>query len=212
MFLNVAFITTLTLSFVPFIEPTAFFFLILLLVGVAAVASSLLSSLYGYASKYNPIYLQAFSTGQGLGGTLPSLYSFALLLNSKDSGVVEGSNEGPAYFTVAVLISMGCYALFYKVLKDDRVYEKSLIDQIQTPLVIESVEIADACDGVKVLVSTEKINRLAVGGCVNSLITLAIFPSITSAVESTSDDFSYYLVAIHFLGIFALLVAPMNSI
>ena len=197
LLLNAVFIVTLSLSLLPSIEPNLYFFIVMLLITVAAVASTFLSSFYGYAANYNPIYTQAFSTGQGLGGALPSLYSFLLTLFQSS----EDSSQGPTYFGIAVAISATCYFFYFRLLKEDlkpALYSPNSTSQTTTQAEPDIMEEADKKIAIK------RIYGLAIGAGFNFLVTLALFPSITTNIISTTTDtfLAKYLIGLHFLGIY----------
>lgn len=222
--LNIVFITTLGLSFINGIDPTLFFAMIMILIAFAAIAASFLSTFYAYASSYNPIYTQSFSMGQGLGGTIPSLYSFILLLamQSENQERSERSYEGPAYFGVAVLISIGCYILYIRMLRIDNLEnaEDSLRNRCSISNTIKEPEISflkkqnqkndsfninddEHVENIPPLSenSFKAVYRLSIGATFHFLVTLALYPSITSKILSTDSEtfLSSYIIALHFL-------------
>ena len=163
--------------------------------------------------------------GQGLGGTLPSIYSFILLLSIQSVSSGESvTYEGPAYFGIAVVISVVCYYLYTRLIEQDSKdfsvclhadrmisssHENILGNELtvrmtmdnELPEIQTEVNSSNALKSIENKTSHQVVYRLANAAGFNFLITLALFPSITTKIQSVTQDsfLSTYLVALHFL-------------
>ena len=193
LLLTVVFVCTFVLSIVPKPVPTVFFRMILALIAVAGIATSLLASLYGIVAKYNPMYMQALNAGQGLAGLVPCMIN---IITKMSSGKTEGQEQGSAYFIVPIGITVFGYLCFWKALqkKEPVTTDSSFESSSDIPVTDETNQPSNTS-------VFKQIWPLFTGVGFVFLVTLALFPSITTNIKSVEKEgtMSLYLIDIHFL-------------
>ena len=85
------------------IDPVSYFKITLGLIVLSSLSSSLLIGVFGFVANYSPHLLSFVTSGQGMGGILPSVVQLLILYyHSSGFGVVSG------YFAVSIVAAIGC--------------------------------------------------------------------------------------------------------
>ncbi|TPX36185.1 hypothetical protein SmJEL517_g01602 [Synchytrium microbalum] len=195
------------------LDPYVYFFLTLCLIVLSSVATSFQAAAYGILPLYPPIYSSAFMSGQGLAGLIPSLVQLALTASSVNAGT--DSYRAFAYFFLTIFLATGVMIGYQKLLPNLPVkrsieYQQANTEDHEDDDVASDIDIIDEGDIVNPSTSSigvgkdklywpvfQKVYLLGGSLWLGFVITLASFPAITSAVESTSSN--TLLVPIHFV-------------
>ncbi|KAI8800338.1 nucleoside transporter-domain-containing protein [Cladochytrium replicatum] len=210
------------------IAPSTYFYVTLLLLSLGAVASALLTGFFALASTYPPAFTQALAAGQGIAGAVPSVAQLWILLSDR-AGSNTGTPPDPAddrrqaftYFAVTVGTTLATLAGFYILqLVDPPAYSPLVVlgledDQSEEPTVDtqETTVPPRLFDYPSPNIWT-RLRPYTFAVFLNFVVTLSLFPSITSSVLplSTSADPAIF-TATHFLvfNIFDLLGKTLPS-
>ncbi|GMH71456.1 hypothetical protein TrLO_g3897 [Triparma laevis f. longispina] len=185
------------------------FYFTCLSLAVVGVCTALMSGgIFGLAGIFPPICTQALMSGQGLAGVIVSLSSIFTTLavsaptdqcDSTDDSVEECAEytidwAAFSYFIVAVitlLICVGCYATLdrlpitkYYREKASRTTSVDKGEEIEDPLLDKLLSASSDDSKVSRVLTAVKAPAFAV--FMSFAVTLALFPTITSRIESES--------------------------
>ena len=177
-----------------------FFVMTIILVVVINISSTVFqSAFFGLAGIFGDRYAQALMGGQGLGGTFAALASVVTILGS-------GDEEGSAfsYFLTAVFIIILCWISYAVLFKLDFVkfhLEKNVSFSSSSNHGTSPIDINAPTDNT---VSYDQatymrlsppywkifciVSRMALSVCFIFFVTLAVFPSVTSDIESVNKS------------------------
>ncbi|CAJ0869302.1 8283_t:CDS:2 [Entrophospora sp. SA101] len=194
------------------VSPTAYFYFVIFLVGISGVTTGYLQNdTFGTAAQISPKYTQAVMSGQGLAGLGASISQIFSILNSRQltnygDDDVELSNSAFIYFLSAfiiLVISLISYVILTKLPLFLYHHQNKNINAI-----IEEEESEEQSLLNKNLfnITFTKIIRLVYSIIFVFMITLSLYPSITTSVKSTVKDDErsgyqkdYLFIPLHFL-------------
>nr|CAG8479880.1 8528_t:CDS:2 [Entrophospora candida] len=194
------------------VSPTAYFYFVIFLVGISGVTTGYLQNdTFGTAAQISPKYTQAVMSGQGLAGLGASISQIFSILNSRQltnygDDDVELSNSAFIYFLSAfiiLVISLISYVILTKLPLFLYHHQNKNIN-----VIIEEEESEEQSLLNKNLfnITFTKIIRLVYSIIFVFMITLSLYPSITTSVKSTVKDDErsgyqkdYLFIPIHFL-------------
>eukprot|EP00128_Syssomonas_multiformis_P000083 Colp12_sorted_trinity150504_noHs@27466 len=167
------FIVTTVLVKLPDLDQTSFFGITMVCVAVAGSATAFLQGgLFGLSGVLPPKYVQGLMGGQGLGGVFVALSSVITISTTDDQ-----YKAAFVYFLVSVLVLALCLVSYLVLLKLPIVQYYSHIHRPKT-----------SGKDVPVKVVWGKVWREALLVFYIFVVTLAVFPSISSSVKSSTKS------------------------
>ncbi|ORX44347.1 hypothetical protein BCR36DRAFT_586206 [Piromyces finnis] len=215
MLLIFCFLATSVLSLISDMNPYLFFIIIMILIVISAISTAVLQNGgFGLAAQLPNIYMQGIMNGQGLAGAVVVVIQIAIVANTQDTG----NNTEPEflknmylYFFAVVLITITCLVGYLKVIRKValRIINNSvnqtegeralnLNDNEETPLIRhentprnESLIISN---DQKIKRTMKKTNVQISALFCTSVVTLSLFPSVISGIESINKgkNSNYY--------------------
>lgn len=165
-----------------YVEGLVYFVLILLLVGLSAIAGALLAAFIGLASDYPSYCMTVFNSGQGLSAVIPTLTQLVLTKQSPLFGTVS-------CFVQSVLICVGALFAYRYIIKlreiEYRPIEVTSEESTALSPLDESHDVLEDQDRSMWDVFQE-IKILCLSVFLNLFITLSIFPAITTSVQDST--------------------------
>lgn len=168
--------------------PEYFWFIMVLIVLTGATSSFFQNSVFSEASQLPPIYLQAVLSGQGIAGVIVAISSIlSAIAGTTDNTPDEASISRSAflYFLSAFIITTAALVGRVVVVKlpfyRRQMNIGSLIEE-ETEVTVEDEE------PVKVLDIVRKSSGLIFTVSYIFIITLMLFPSITSLIKSVRNN------------------------
>nr|CAG8478930.1 9866_t:CDS:2 [Entrophospora candida] len=193
------------------VSPTVYFYFVIFLVGISGVTTAYLQNdIFGITAQISPKYTQAVMSGQGLVGLGVSISQIVSVLNPKqltnNDDDVELSNSAFIYFLsafIVLIISLISYVILTKLPLFLYHHQSKNID-----IIIEEEDNEE-----KPLLNKKSFNttfiriiRLVYSIIFVFMITLSLFPSITTSIKSTAKDDEksgyqkdYLFIPLHFL-------------
>ncbi|CAG8451526.1 8898_t:CDS:2 [Scutellospora calospora] len=203
--LTLIFMATAITTQIKLFTPDGYFcFIILLMFLSGAFTAYLQNGVFSVVSQFSPMYMQAVMSGQGLAGIIVAILEIlsAIIIENKHTPTeAELSQITLAYFIFAMLISL-LSLISYFILTRSPLYlhyippqEKPIIHPIDQTLNNHSIQR-----------TFNRIRLLCFAIFFNFLVTLALYPSITASIKSTTTDQNkqlfqqnYLFIPIHFL-------------
>ena len=157
-------------------SPIPFYIFTVLAVSFGAIAMALIQyASFGLTGRYGPLYTQALMTGQGLSGIFPPVVSIV-------------SESSASSTTIATAIFFACSAaltaitlIIFLFLK--RITPKEPAVRIPADASVEMLNERTTINKPLELLKRMEMFPWAIGGVF--IVTLAVFPSLTSAIVST---------------------------
>jgi hypothetical protein len=161
---------------VPHPEPIPYYIFAIFSVGVGAAMTALIQyASFGLAGRYGPLHTQALMTGQGLSGIFPPVASIISSITTPSTNISAGiffaSSAALTWITLVVF-------LFLK-----RMTPKEPAVRIPADATVEMLDERTTIDEPMELLLRMGVFPWTVAGVF--VVTLAIFPSLTSAILST---------------------------
>ncbi|CAJ0834838.1 9775_t:CDS:2 [Entrophospora sp. SA101] len=193
------------------VSPTVYFYFVIFLVGISGVTTAYLQNdIFGITAQISPKYTQAVMSGQGLVGLGVSISQIVSVLNPKqltnNDDDLELSNSAFIYFLSAfiiLIISLISYAILTKLPLFLYHHQSKNIDII---IEEEDNEEKPLLNKKSFNITFIRIIRLVYSIIFVFMITLSLFPSITTSIKSTAKDDEksgyqkdYLFVPLHFL-------------
>ena len=161
---------------VPHPAPVPYYVFTLVSVIFGSSATALIQyASFGLAGRFGPLYTQALMTGQGLSGIFPPVTSIISATSSSSSTVAAG-----VFFACSAALT-GVTLVIFLFLK--RITPKESAVRIPADATVELLNERTTIDRPLELLQRMDMFPWAVGGVF--LVTLAVFPSLTSAIVST---------------------------
>jgi solute carrier family 29 (equilibrative nucleoside transporter), member 1/2/3 len=154
--------------------PYYIFTLFAVLVGSSATAFIQYAS-FGLAGRFGPLYTQALMTGQGLSGLFPPIASIISVMASPSTNIAAG-----VFFACSAALT-GITIIVFLFLK--RITPKESAVRIPADASVEMLDERTTIDRPLELLQRMGVFPWAVGTVF--LVTLAVFPSLTSSIVST---------------------------
>ncbi|CAJ0638540.1 22681_t:CDS:2 [Entrophospora sp. SA101] len=188
-----------------------YFYFVIFLVGISGVTTAYLQNdIFGITAQISPKYTQAVMSGQGLVGLGVSISQIVSVLNPKqltnNDDDLELSNSAFIYFLSAfiiLIISLISYAILTKLPLFLYHHQSKNIDII---IEEEDNEEKPLLNKKSFNITFIRIIRLVYSIIFVFMITLSLFPSITTSIKSTAKDDEksgyqkdYLFVPLHFL-------------
>ena len=129
---------------------------------------------FGLAGRYGPLYTQAIMTGQGFSGVFPPIASIITIGGSSSTNIAAGI----FFFCSAALT--GLTLLIFLFLK--RITPKESAVRIPADASVEMLNERTTIDSTWGMLKRMGVFPWSVGGVF--LVTLAVFPSLTSSIVS----------------------------
>jgi len=161
---------------VPHPSPTPYFIFTLfsVLLGSSATALTQYAS-FGLAGRFGPLYTQALMTGQGLSGIFPPVASII-----SETGASNTSIAAAIFFACSAGLT-GATLVVFLYLK--RITPKESAVRIPADASVEMLNERTTIEKPLEMLKRMGIFPWAIGGVF--LVTLAVFPSLTSSIVST---------------------------
>ncbi|KAI8897083.1 nucleoside transporter-domain-containing protein [Globomyces pollinis-pini] len=169
------------------LDPTAYFYITLLLIAGSSLSQALLSAMIGLATSYPSLCMTSIVSGQGIAGLIPSI---ALMFQAPDPHGDYSSFKIMIYFAMGILIN--AISLFgFGILKISYFSPKKEEYEIvhDQDLIIpdaESIGIEDDCNSINETDANVDVWNIIKIPFVSVLltygITLSIFPAFSSNV------------------------------
>lgn len=208
MLLIFCFLTTTILSLMPDMNPYVFFIIIMTLITISAISTSILQNGgFGLAAQLPNIYMQGIMNGQGLAGAVVVFVQIAIVINTQDTE----NDTTPAflknmylYFLTVVLITLTCLIGYLIVIR--KIATKAINDSInntegenascsiseETPLIQHNGENSEnqvvLSNDQRIVNTFKKIKIQALALFCTFVVTLSLFPSIISGIESINKE------------------------
>jgi solute carrier family 29 (equilibrative nucleoside transporter), member 1/2/3 len=161
---------------IPHPSPTPYFIFTLFSVIVGSSATALIQyASFGLAGRFGPLYTQALMTGQGLSGVFPPITSIISGSTASNTTVAAG------FFFACSALTTGITLVAFLFLK--RVTPKESAVRIPADASVEMLDERTTIDKPLDLLRRMDVFPWAVATIF--LVTLAVFPSLTSAIVST---------------------------
>ncbi|KAJ3034708.1 hypothetical protein HDV00_004753 [Rhizophlyctis rosea] len=187
----IAFIIAAAMAASTGMAPYPYFYATIFLVGVSGVSSAFLSGVLGVAASYPPLFTTAISSGQGFAGLVPALVQFNLVLSTtptNDTPTTPRNAVMALYFSVNIFISvlaiLGFLAIPHLKLHhagyESVASSESLVNGDADVVFDDGVEGGPQIATLKEVWPYVTVHAICV--MVNFLITLSVFPGITSSV------------------------------
>ena len=161
---------------IPHPSPTPYYIFTLFSVLIGSSASALIQyASFGLAGRFGPLYTQALMTGQGLSGIFPPITSIISGSTASSTTIAAG-----IFFASSALLTGITLAIFLFL---KRITPKESAVRIPADATVEMLNERTTIDKPLDLLKRMGIFPWAVA-CV-FLVTLAVFPSLTSAIVST---------------------------
>jgi len=224
MILLICFLATTVLSLLPNMNPYAFFITIMILIVISAVSTAIFQNGgFGLAAQLPSMYMQGIMNGQGLAGAVVVVIQIAIVMNTQDTD----NDTSPGflknmylYFFSVVLITLVCLVGYLTIIR--KIASKAINESInnsknerasnsneETPLIQHNETDQRSTNNTnsneqKVYKTFKKIKIQALALFLTFVITLSLFPSVVSGIESINKETnsSYYnnlFVSIGFL-------------
>ncbi|KAJ3368765.1 Folylpolyglutamate synthetase [Kappamyces sp. JEL0680] len=198
------FALALLLQLAPFLDGTAYFSCILVLVCLSSASGALLSAMIGEASSFSPLGMVSMNTGQGLSGLLVT-------------GVAALTKSIYAFFSTAILITLLAGVANYKLFEIKGVFDYQQVESSPSDpyASLDSILDADTAGAIDIdsgaVSESESVRALfsqihlaCWGAFMNLFLSLSVFPAITSAIHSTRDTPNFIT-----LGFFVYTIADL---
>ena len=198
---------TALLVLVDGISADFLFYYTLFSLAIVGVCTALMSGgVFGLAGMFPPNCTQALMSGQGLAGLIVSLTSILTTLGaSADDGCSAGDDDASenckaystdwaafSYFTIACIVLLGCIGgyIILDRLPITQYYrakaastDTDATEEMDAPLLDSDAEVEGESGRVGRVIKTLSTPAFSVFFVFN--VTLALFPTITSKIEST---------------------------
>jgi solute carrier family 29 (equilibrative nucleoside transporter), member 1/2/3 len=157
-------------------SPIPFYIFTLCSVSFGAVAAALMQyATFGLAGRYGPLYTQAVMTGQGLSGLFPPIVSIISATSAPSPRIATA-----IFFACSAALTISTLVIFL-LLK--RITPKEPAVRIPADASVEVLNERTTIDRPLELLKRMGIFPWGIAGVF--LVTLAVFPSLTSAIVST---------------------------
>jgi len=201
------FLTTTILSLLSDLNPYIFFIIIMTLIVISAVSTAVLQNGgFGLAAQLPNICIQGIMNGQGLAGAVVVVIQIIIVINTQDTG----NNTEPAflknmylYFFAVVLITLTCLIGYLTVIRkiarniiNDSINQTegegdSGLSNEETPLIRNQESVPDneevsISNEQKIITIFKKIYIQALALFCTFVVTLSLFPSVISGIESVN--------------------------
>ena len=161
---------------IPHPSPTPYYIFTLFSVFIGSSASALIQyASFGLAGRFGPLYTQALMTGQGLSGIFPPITSIISGTTASSTTIASG-----IFFACSALLT-GITLIVFLFLK--RITPKESAVRIPADASVEMLNERTTIDKPLDLLKRMGVFPWAVAGVF--LVTLAVFPSLTSTIVST---------------------------
>ncbi|RKP11113.1 nucleoside transporter-domain-containing protein [Thamnocephalis sphaerospora] len=202
---TVIFIIVSVLATLDYIEPNAYFGIILTLMTLSAVTTAYLqNALYELAARLPPRYVQGFLTGQGFAGLIASLVPLAIVLgmDEEKANTLESVTERAIIYFAFTAALMVVSLIAYILLRRLPIY--LYYNPNDTSVARDSAEATTSYSMREVYVLTRSIWTYGVAVFLTLMVTLALFPSITASIVSMNPTQARWtnrevFVLIHFV-------------
>ena len=176
MNLSIFILFSILIFAVPHPSPTPYFIFTLFSVLVGSSATALIQyASFGLAGRFGPLYTQALMTGQGLSGIFPPIASIISETSASDANIAAG-----IFFACSAGLT-GLTLIVFLYLK--RITPKESAVRIPADASVEMLNERTTIDKPLEMLKRMGIFPWAIGGVF--LVTLAVFPSLTSSIVST---------------------------
>ncbi|ORY06072.1 hypothetical protein K493DRAFT_203736 [Basidiobolus meristosporus CBS 931.73] len=191
----------------PHITPDASFYLVMaLLVCSGATTSYLQNAVFGLVSDFAPIYMQAVMSGQGFVGTsvaATQIISAIAAKNSNNSGNTDDALQYRVYMyficsLLVAVISLGSYYMLERQpLYEFYIAQKSALEDSDR----DHPRLNPVNFRQSISQTFHSIRSLVLAIILIFLVTLGLFPSITSKIRSINSQglFKELFIEFHFL-------------
>jgi hypothetical protein len=161
---------------IPHPSPTPYYIFTLFSVLIGSCASALIQyASFGLAGRFGPLYAQALMTGQGLSGIFPPIASIISGATASSTTLAAGN-----FFACSALLT-GITLVVFLFLK--RITPKESAVRIPADATVEMLN--ERTTIVKPLDLLKRMGIFPWAVATVFLVTLAVFPSLTSAIVST---------------------------
>jgi len=201
------FLTTTILTLLPDMNPYLFFIIIMTLIVISAISTAILQNGgFGLAAQLPNIYTQGIMNGQGFAGAVVVIIQIIIVINTQDTG----NDTEPGflknmylYFFAVVVITLTCLIGYLTVIR--KIAAKAINDSInntenasssnseETPLIqheehVTNNSVVAVSNEQKIIRVFNKIKMQALSLFCTFVVTLSLFPSVVSAIESVHKD------------------------
>ncbi|ORX87080.1 hypothetical protein BCR32DRAFT_228384 [Anaeromyces robustus] len=207
------FLTTTVLSLISDMNPYLFFIIIMTLIVISAISTAVLQNGgFGLAAQLPNIYMQGIMNGQGLAGAVVVIIQIIIVINTQDT---ENNTEPEflknmyLYFFAVVLITITCLIGYLTVIR--KIASKAINDSINNTEIENNGEGASSSNNEeapliqhndndtntnevpitneqKIIKTFMKIKVQALALFCTFVVTLSLFPSIISGIESINKE------------------------
>jgi solute carrier family 29 (equilibrative nucleoside transporter), member 1/2/3 len=161
---------------IPHPSPTPYYVFTIFSVIVGSTATALIQyASFGLAGRFGPIYTQALMTGQGLSGIFPPVASIISGTSSSSTNIAAG-----IFFACSAALT-GITLVVFLFLK--RITPKESLVRIPADASVELLNERTTIERPLEMLKRMGSFPWAIGGVF--LVTLAVFPSLTSSIVST---------------------------
>ena len=170
------------------LDSTAYFIVTLFLVCLSGVAAAFLAGVIGFAASFKQECQSVIQTGQGIAGVVPAI-SQLFLWRGSDSKEPQSEWAMQLYFTIGIVINIAALIVFCSI---PTIVTDSPQQQVTDTLLTSDESPLDQSDEIIAEHENETFGRVfmavkshAFAIFMNFLVTLALFPSLTSSVLPT---------------------------
>ena len=161
---------------IPRPSPIPYYIFTLFSVTLGSTATALIQyASFGLSGRFGPLYTQAIMTGQGLSGMFPPITSLV------SGNTASSTNVAAGIFFACSSVVTGVTLVVFLFLK--RITPKESAVRIPADASVEMLNERTTIDKPWDLLRRMGVFPWAVGGVF--LVTLAVFPSLTSSIVST---------------------------
>ena len=205
---SIVFFTTALLVLIDGVSADFLFYFTLVSLAVVGVCTALMSGgVFGLAGMFPPNCTQALMSGQGLAGLIVSLTSILTTLGaSADDGCSDGDDDSDSckpyatdwaafsYFTIACVVLLGCIGgyIILDRLPITQYYrakaastDTDTTEEMDAPLLDSDVSAEVEGESGRAMRVIRTLSTPAISVFFIFNVTLALFPTITSKIEST---------------------------